>query len=328
MMDVQVMRAVVDVLESDALPVAVSKAVTRWDGVDLRYVRSSANHVFRFSRADDICFLRLTPTTERSREAIQAELEFVEHVARDGVLVAHPLTSRSGALIEEIGGVGRRYYAVAFAGLQGQQPEADEMHEAMYRAWGQTLARIHQASQSSPPHAARPVWREQAQGARDRLPSEEEAIAHALDTGLVWYDTLPALSDTYGLLHGDCEADNLVWREGQWQVLDFESAAYGPYALDIVVALEDVLVGEDEAWVGERLNWFGAGYDEVRPLPTPLWDTAHRWLTLLTAMKAACLIQSYASTPASDESQPAWLTTMRERHLRWLATKRATLSWR
>jgi hypothetical protein len=80
--------------------------------------------------------------------------------------------------------------------------------------------------------------------------------------------------------------------------------------------------------VRERLRWFGAGYDEVRPLPTNLWDTAPRWLTLLTAVKAARLIQSYASAPASDESQPIWLTTMRERHLRWLATKRATLSWR
>jgi len=328
MMDVQVMRAVVDVLESDALPDIVSAAVARWDGADLRYVRSSANHVFRFRRAGETCFLRLTPASERSREAIQAELAFVELVAGQGLLVAHPLPSLTGSVIEEVAGVGGRYYAVAFVGLQGEQFEADEMDEGMYRAWGQTLARIHQASQSFPSHAARPVWREQAQVARDRLPSEEETIAHVLDAGLAWYDTLPMSSETYGLLHGDCEADNLVWRDGQWQVLDFDGAAYAPYALDIVAALEDVWQGDDEARVRERLNWFGAGYDEVRPLPANLWDTAPRWLTLLTAVKAARLIQSYATTPASDEGQPTWLATMRERHLRWLATKRATLSWR
>ena len=157
MMDVQVMRAVVDVLERDALPDIVSEAVARWDGADLRYVRSSANHVFRFRRAGETCFLRLTPASERSREAIQAELAFVELVAGQGVLVAHPLPSLTGSVIEEVAGVGGRYYAVAFVGLQGEQFEADEMDEGMYRAWGQTLARIHQASQSFPSHAARPI---------------------------------------------------------------------------------------------------------------------------------------------------------------------------
>jgi hypothetical protein len=101
MMDVQVMRAVVDVLESDALPDVASKAVARWDGADLRYVRSSANHVFRFRRAGETCFLRLTPASERSREAIEAELAFVEHVAgrtgRAPAHVAHWLSHRGGS---------------------------------------------------------------------------------------------------------------------------------------------------------------------------------------------------------------------------------------
>jgi Ser/Thr protein kinase RdoA (MazF antagonist) len=148
MMDVQRMRRIVDVIESGALPAVAQEAARRWQGEALHYVRSSANHVFRFSLRDgETCYLRLTPAAERSRAAIQAELEFIEHVAHDGMAVARPLPSVAGELIEEvqdapdslrIGGPSdtQRYYAVVFEGLQGRQLELEELHEAHFRAWG------------------------------------------------------------------------------------------------------------------------------------------------------------------------------------------------
>ena len=148
MMNVQRMRSIVDAVVAGEMPPVAQDAAERWQAVSLVHVRSSANHVFRLTMPDgNTRYLRLTPAAERSRDSLQAEVEFIQHVARAGVPVAQPLPSKAGALIEEIDeSEGRsnpqRYYAVVFAGLPGLQLDHEELDEPHFRAWGRVLAQL------------------------------------------------------------------------------------------------------------------------------------------------------------------------------------------
>lgn len=331
MMDVQIMRHVVDEVEQGTVPAVAQEAAQRWCGQErkgcadaLVYVRSSANHVFRFLQEGKPRFLRLAHETECRRPAIEAELDFIQHVAGAGLPAARPLPSVRGALIEEVIGKGQRYYAVVFAGLPGRHLELDELDEVRFRAWGRALALLHNASQKFSPHPARPRWRDEIRDALRTLPPDETSVARVMTLGLAWLDSLAPASREYGLLHGDFELDNLVWDGEQAQVLDFDGASYGWYAVDVAAALQDVWLGES-AEREQRVTWFTEGYAALRPLPSGLLQAMPRLLALLQALKIAQVRRAYATT--TDEDSPAWLAEMRTRHHHWLSVRRAALVW-
>lgn len=302
MMDVQLMRDIVDDVERGVLPDVAREAARRWsgqEGVDsLRFVRSSANHLFRFEQEGNPRFLRLAHETERRPAAIEAELAFVQHVANMGLAVARPVKSLNGRLIEEVSSNGHRYSAVAFEGLWGNQPEVEDLDEAGYRAWGRALALVHAASQTFPAHPARPSWHDELRAALRTLPADETAVAQVLTSGLAWLETFALKDSDYGLIHGDFELDNLVWDGERVQALDFDDAAYAWYAVDFAAALQDVWLASDmsSAWREQRVTWFMEGYAALRPLPDGLLEAMPRLLTLLHALKMARLLRAYATT--------------------------------
>lgn len=337
MMDVQIMRLIVDDLERDTLPDVVREAAIRWglpgEEIDaIRYVRSSANHLFRFMRAGRNCYLRLAHASERPEPAIAAELDFVEHAAGAGCAVARPVPSVQGRLIEYVSAHGQRYHAVVFEGLDGRELELEDLDEAGDRAWGRALALVHAASQTFPPHPARPSWRKTLRAALRSLPKDETTVAQVLTAGLHWLDTLTIPDGDYGLLHGDFELDNLLWDDGQVQAIDFDDACYAWYAVDIAIALLDVWLAEDADATSdtpttqrdERIGWFTDGYATVRPLPDGLSDAMPRLVALILALKIARLMRAYATANANNG--PAWLSTMWARHQRWLQAQHALLA--
>ena len=343
MMDVHLMRHIVDDVERGALPDVAQTAAARWcgpGGVDtLVYVRSSANHLFRFLHEGRPRFLRLAHEAERRPSSIAAELAFVQHVAGMGLAVAQPVASANGLLVEDVSCEGQRYYAVVFEGLRGRQLDLDDLDEAEYRAWGRALALVHRASQTFPAHPARPSWHDQMRAALHTLPPEETAVAQVLTAGLRWLETLAIPDQDYGLIHGDFELDNLIWDGQRVQALDFDDATYAWYAVDFAAALQDVWLASDmsdmsdmgdggdasKAQREQRIRWFAEGYAALRPLPGGLPEALPRLLTLLLAVKVARLLRAYATT--TDDSYPAWLARMRTSHQRWLEAKRAALIW-
>ena len=339
MMNVQRMRWIVDETAAGELPPVIVDAARRWQADTISHVRSSGNHVSRIVLPDGtVAYLRLTPAAERSRAALEAELVFVEHVARSGVAVARPLPSASGTLIEEIDEPAENpnaasYFAVVFSGLRGRQLEHGELTEPHYRAWGRALAQLHLASETFPLHPARPSLLDEIRRARTTLPQSEDKVAQVLDAGAAWLETMPVNPTAYGLLHGDCELDNLIWDGLKPQVLDFGSALYAPFLVDVAIALQEVWTPETPDR-NDRVAWFCDGYRELRTLPSEFLESLPRVITLLTALKIAQLLHAYVplSTGREDAesitADPPWLVNMRARHQRWLEVQRASLEWR
>lgn len=328
MMDVREMRRIVDVVTTGAIPEPAQEAAARWRGDSIVHVRSSINHIFRFRLPDKrIGYLRLTPVAQRSQGALASEIVFIEQAATTGIVVACPVRSAADVAIEAIGDAAHGYHAVVFEELTGQQLTLEGIGEMRFRAWGRTLARLHQVSQTLPVQPARPSWESEVHDARASLPAEETTAADILDATLAWLRTRPGHSEEYGLIHGDAELDNLIWDGARPQLLDFDSCIYAPYALDIAIALQDVWrAGGAER--DTRVAWFSEGYSEIRPLPPTLREDMPQMQRALIAFKIACLLRAYAHDrldSPTDPSDPLWLATMRTRHHKWLANQRAAL---
>lgn len=323
MMPLTVMLIVTEETDANRLPAPVVDAAARWgaDAASGRHVRSSANHIFRLERDGQPVYLRLSPTSEREHVRLAAELDFVEAVQAGGVSVARPLPSRAGNLIETVAGEDD-YYAVLFAGLLGQAwLEPAELTAAMYRAWGQTLGRIHRVSREyCPPGPRRPTWEEGVEDAHRWL-DDEPVVQKELDRAVAWLDQLPRTEGSYGLIHGDLELDNLVWDGSSFHVLDFDDAHYHWYAYDVALALEEVLAEEEGA---TRAEWFLEGYQSVPGTAAIDAGLIPRFLRLNRALTAARLVRAYAGLP--EQGVPEWVHNLRAHHRRVLAATREAMA--
>lgn len=322
MMDVQLMRLIVDVIDTGSMPAIAKAAADCWNGEGVEYVRSSANHMFRFWQEGQLRYLRLSHASERTPAAIQAEQEFILHLANTGLAVARPIRSANNVYIEALDDEGQRYYAVAFEGIRGKELEVEDLDESIVRMWGRMLALLHQASKTFAHQSARPTLQDEFRAVLATLPPSESATAQVIQAGLEWLETLP--KDDYGLIHGDFELDNLIWDGAQFHIVDFDGAMYAGYAADIAFALGDVWLGESKNPT-QRIDWFLAGYGDIRRVPKDTRAHIPRYLNLLLAVKIARLVQSYATT--TTENAPPWLLTMWNRHQAWLAERRAALKW-
>src|SRR5262249_11412408 len=113
------------------------RLVERWenDASTLRFVRSSANFVYRF-RADGLeRYLRFADSSERTREMVEAEVDLLEWLGGGGVFVVRPVRSRSGYLVETVDTDLGTFHAVVFDGLLGIHLEMGDLDEHRFVDW-------------------------------------------------------------------------------------------------------------------------------------------------------------------------------------------------
>lgn len=256
--------------DEDRSPVA-DAILGRWehDAGSARPFRSSANFVYRFRRGGAPRFLRFAAASERSRREIEAEVRLLAWLVDAGVPVAAPEPSARGALVETVGTAWGPFHAVVFPAVEGEQFEVAELDEARFRRWGAALGDLHAALRRYPYAAATPreSWRERLAFVRAQAPEDDVAVQAELDEVAASLAALPESRETYGLIHGDFELDNLVWRGDAVSILDFDDCSFGWYAADVAYALGDYF-GEGGTVGDDRFRAFVAGYAE-RCAPDP-----------------------------------------------------------
>ena len=325
MMHVRTMGYIVDAMEETRgmIPDVAKQAVSRWngDGDTTKYVRSSNNHVFRFERNGSGCFLRLTPSSERSRRAIEGEVAFVRHLAARNVPVAVPLASASASFIEDIPRDQGPLYAVVFNELTGRQVEFETQGPSMFQAWGRALGELHNASQSFTAGSAGKIkdWTDDVRMAYEWLPKKEDAARRELAEMTGRLESLDTGKEAFGVIHFDFEEDNLFWDGTRFHICDFDCVARYWYMADIAFALH----GLRNAPQDKRRNflkWFLEGYRNVRVLD-------EYWEKQMSCFVRFCLVFHFAKMckayhGADPKDDPAWVAGMRQRHNRWLEKTR------
>jgi len=320
MMNVQRMRRIVDVVQTNAIPHIVQIAAACWQIDGLTYFRSSANHLFRGMIGNNPVFLRLAHEQDRSESAIRAELDLIAYLKTAKIPVVTALQSVNSLFVERVKYENETYFAVAFQQLHGEQFESEALTLNMYTALGHTLARLHEATSIISFSIDRPTWYVEIERLLMTLPSSEAQIANVLQTGLRWLNSIPA-HDT-SLIHGDFELDNLVFDGDMIYVLDFDDSVYAPEIVDIAIALGDVW-SDASMESQESIQLFLKAYGDVRSLPNDLEKNTPFVLNLVSAIKMARLLHAYHDFEKADA--PEWALQLHEYHENWLAKKRALL---
>jgi Ser/Thr protein kinase RdoA (MazF antagonist) len=215
--------------------------------------------------------LRININSTRTVDNMNAEVEWVRHLNRtSGINTPTPIATLTDDYI--VSGdhpdSGQKMYAVMYSWLEGEEigdePTMEQLHEV-----GKAIAVLHQESAdfTLSPDAKLPTFNDFFWGTEDFLFSHKSTLS-ITDRSLIKeaHDLIMAFThDLYEtspvhIIHADFHGWNLMWKEDQLSIFDFDDCGFGIEAQDLAVALYYLDTPEqDQALL--------AGYKSVKPLP-------------------------------------------------------------
>ena len=178
-------------------------------------------------------------------------LDWVSYLKRQGAPVAAPLPSSNGQLLEHLEFEHQRYNLTAFEKVTGTLAEdipPSAWTDDLFRSIGSAVGKFHRISSGYQPGLLgfnRLHWFDsyEVQDAFRHFADSPDSTVSKLRHLIHSLQLLPTSAEDYGLIHEDLHFANfLVDEGGQVTVIDFDDCAYGWFAIDVAMALFDVLV--------------------------------------------------------------------------------------
>jgi Ser/Thr protein kinase RdoA (MazF antagonist) len=201
---------------------------------------NSDDGVYGFVKAGQPFILKCTPATIRAEETIRGQVAWLHYLARQGAPVCRVLPSPQGKLVEGLATEGRPYSLVCYEEVRGRRPEGADLTAALFRQWGKLLGEIHALSSVYTPELEAgplPEWAEAARQWPQEIPADQGLVLAQYTRLIAELDALPKSRETFGLIHGDFQANNMRFDQGQVTVFDFDDCMYHWFAADIAICL-------------------------------------------------------------------------------------------
>jgi Ser/Thr protein kinase RdoA (MazF antagonist) len=308
--------------EDGSSPLAV-RAAQDWGYHRVRFLRSSANHVFHCTAAGrEPAVLRFRPDGAAAREQARRVAELATQLASAGAPVSPAIASVHGELTTLFASDGARYVASLYSAVSGHMVDAEETTLDAARSWGRGLALLHEmGTRSGLPNL--PRWLETLNEAAELIREREVRVpASAIIDALA---QLPTSADLFGVVHGDPELDNVIWVSDETPVfVDLDDAGWSWFAADVCFALRDFAAPAAAPDLdADPVATFLAGYREQRTLTEeelsllPLFARAHALITFAR-------LERPRAEPV-DASWPEWAKRLRMKLDAVAATLRTAL---
>lgn len=284
-----------------------------------KYFRISSNAVYPFKNEGKVKFLRFAPCTEKNKNNIIGELEFIRYLKLRGYSVLCTVPSKDNQELLEVCTPWGKYFAVVFDGVAGVQLGQTDYTYDICRKHGKSLGRLHKlSSEYKPSKASR--WSHE-----DVLLWIEKELSNFSDEDLAMQETkllkeffskLPKNEQIYGLVHYDFELDNIFYDKftDTLNIIDFDDSMYHWYAMDIEQALDSIaneISCEDFSLMRDS---FIKGYREE-------FSITDEMLSYLPIFRRFADLYGYVrvllSTKEDWDNEPEWMMNLRK----YLATQ-------
>lgn len=209
----------------------------------------------------------------KSELEVKQEIELLLHLRKQNFPCLQPLKSKTGRFHLECQGkclTVTRY-------LDGVELPAEALNATHLNALGHTLANLHLIGRSYKKgidnrfgfNRIAAIYRE----VRRQLPSHLKNIVRVLDDEFSYLENYLDNNLPKGIIHGDLFPDNVKFKGNRLTgVLDFEAACRGKLIYDLATAV-NALCFVDDRYRIDRFESLISGYESLRPLSLPEWDS-------------------------------------------------------
>jgi len=241
------------------------------------------NAVYQYACGEKLAILRIGVEDYPSEQTLSM-LDFMRYLSQENAPVARPLLSANGMFLESLEFKGKRYNITACekaAGTLAEDIPPSRWTDDLFCSIGKAVGKLHRISAEFRPSVSgfiRPHWFESSEihDAIGLLSTSSDPAREKLAILVQGLRSLPTDPGDYGLIHDDLHFANfLVRADDSVTVFDFDDCEYGWFAMDVAMALFDVLVlynagneTESQFFAHRFMHAYLAGYLQERDLST------------------------------------------------------------
>lgn len=275
---------------------------------ELRLLGSHQNFVYEYELNGITQILRITHSSHRSFEQLNAELHWIDYLVYNGILASKALTSPNNKLIEVLSSDKGKFFITSFEKANGLGIGKYPWDKAILNKLGSITGKMHRLSKDYAPQREdkRFHWydNDYILQAERYIPGQDKVIAklHQLINKL---HTLPKDNSSYGLIHGDILACNYNVAQGNIITLfDFDECSYNWFINDIAIQFfycsMDCFGNIDKEGALEDCINFWKGYSSENSLD-PFWfEQIPLFLKLREIILYIAICRSYNINNASQ----------------------------
>lgn len=248
---------------------------------DLRWLRSSQNHVYECGPPTAPSILRVSCDRGRTLEEVEAELAWIDRLHDIGIPVSRARRSRHGRRCEVVVIDGVTHLVVQFDRAPGRPVELPDLTLELHTELGELTGRLHAASFDDPTAVSQPPLTARQPWYRSRLLTDDlerftdpSAGDFRIAVQRLVERLRPRVDHRLGLLHADISFSNVFLDGAGLALFDFDNCEFGAIEQDFATILFDSIycrllhrVPTDElpTRVAERWQAFLVGYRRIRP---------------------------------------------------------------
>lgn len=286
--------------------------IQEWGGVpeSAQHLSDSGSSVFQFrNRENELQILRMTDATFRTRDQVQAELEFLAHLEKNDVPIAAGVHNQHNSFTSEFTTQNANFICsvVAYADGIFVNEQSPHWQPEFFRAWGRTLALIHCAAETYEPAPSSPnLWQwdeENLFRMADALIPKKDVVTRERMTEIfsACYK-LPRSRETFGLIHADLGPQNFHYNAATQKIIafDFGNACYHWFGYDVAIAVSTLRLKANRAEIKRELF---AGYGQVRTMALDSDDLLTLFLRLRVVYVYLARLYAFGATPTAAQAE-------------------------
>ena len=209
----------------------------------------------------------------KSEVEVKQELELLFYLRKQGFSCLQPLRSKKGRYYHEFHG---KYLSVSKY-LEGVELPLEKLSPTHLEIAGHTLADLHLVGRGYKKGIDNrfgftkivSMYRD----VRTQIPSHLKHIVRLLDDEVVYLENYLDNNLPKGIIHGDLFPDNVKFKGSRLVgIVDFEAACRGKLIYDLATAVNAFCYLGGRYRI-ERFEPLISGYERLRPLSLPEWDS-------------------------------------------------------
>ena len=290
------------------------------------------NYIFRAEREDCTPYvLRLTHSSHRTYKQIEAELDFLAYLGKNGAKVAAPHRSKNALFVESLQATdGTSFYVSLFDYANGERvKDADSAvwNDTLFYAWGKAIGQLHQLTIDYPKTENRVTWVDDEITVIDMLQEDKELQAIAYEI-VAEIKKLPVTNRTFGLIHGDIHHGNFHYENGELTIFDFDDATYNYFAHDLAMVLYYSVLRKD--WSEEekaivarhQLQVLREGYETEHILDDSVYNTIPLFMRLRDVALYGTIMKKF-----NGKEMPEHFQTLVNAIYKRILARKAIVEW-
>ena len=209
----------------------------------------------------------------KSELEVKQEMELLSYLRQHAFPCLQPLKDKRGRYYHEF----HRKYLSVNRFVDGVQLPVEALNPGQLEALGRALSQLHLIGKGYKKGGENRfgftrmgmTYRE----VRRELPSHLKNIVRVLDDEFSYLDNYLDNNLPKGIIHGDLFPDNVKFKGSKLAgIMDFEAACRGKFIYDLATAVNALCYTEGSYRI-ERFEALINGYESLRPLSLPEWDS-------------------------------------------------------